>query len=50
MTETTVADQPLWLRVLQFPLTRIVVFGFIMLYFMGWAEARLEQLDDTSPC
>jgi membrane protease YdiL (CAAX protease family) len=46
MTDTTVAGQPLWLRVLQFPLTRIVVFGFIMLYFMGWAQAWLEQLDD----
>lgn len=30
-------DRPLWLRVLQFPLTRIVVLGGVLVQFMAWA-------------
>lgn len=39
MTETSVAAQPIWLRILQHPLTRLIVLGGVMFYFMGWAEA-----------
>lgn len=46
MTDTTVAGQPPWLRVLQFPLTRIVVLGYALLYFMAWAQSWLEDYHD----
>ncbi|WP_229704392.1 CPBP family intramembrane glutamic endopeptidase [Gemmobacter aquaticus] len=47
MTETSVAAQPMWLRILQSPLTRLIVLGAAMFQFMGWAQARLEQFHDT---
>jgi membrane protease YdiL (CAAX protease family) len=46
MTETSVSVQPIWLRILQSPLTRLIVLGAMMLYFMGWAESRLNQFND----
>ncbi len=47
MTETSVSVQPMWLRILQSPLTRLIVLGAAMFQFMGWAQARLEQFHDT---
>ena len=47
MTETSAAAQPMWLRILQSPLTRLIVLGAAMFQFMGWAQARLEQFHDT---
>ncbi|MBY0362866.1 MAG: CPBP family intramembrane metalloprotease [Phreatobacter sp.] len=35
----------LWLRILH-PLVRLIVLGGFLLYFMGWAQARLEQFND----
>ncbi len=43
MKNASIVEPPLWLRVLQFPLTRIVVLGFAMFYFMGWAQSWLED-------
>ena len=42
MQIASLADQPLWLRILQFPLTRIVVLGFALFFFMAWAQSWLE--------
>lgn len=47
MTDASLAGQPLWLRILQFPLMRIVVLGFVLFYFMGWSQARLEKFHDS---
>ncbi|MEH7828141.1 CPBP family intramembrane glutamic endopeptidase [Gemmobacter denitrificans] len=42
MAEAFAISRPIWQRVLQSPLTRLLVLGFVMLYFMGWAESWLE--------
>ncbi len=34
----------LWLRILQFPLTRLVVLGFVILYMMGMSNGFMQQL------
>lgn len=47
MTETSVATRPMWFRILQSPLTRLIVLGAAMLYFMAWAQSRLNQFHDT---
>ncbi|NPU69665.1 CPBP family intramembrane metalloprotease [Bradyrhizobium sp. 83012] len=47
MTDISLSGQPLWQRILQFPLTRLVVLGTALFYFMGWAQARLEQFHDS---
>ena len=41
MTDTTVTNTPLWLRALQFPLTRLIFLGGIMLFMMDWTERRM---------
>ena len=43
MTDASLSVQPLWLRILQFPLTRILVLGFVLFYFMGWAQSWLDD-------
>jgi len=43
MTESALPSRPLWLRILQFPLTRLIVLGFIVFYLMAWTEGRLQQ-------
>jgi len=47
MMEKTLPAQPLWLRVLQFPLTRLIVLGGIVFYMMAWTEGRLIEAKDT---
>ncbi len=47
MTDTAIVPYPLWLRILQFPLTRILVLGFILFYFMGWAQSWLNAYHDA---
>jgi membrane protease YdiL (CAAX protease family) len=47
MTETGGANQPNWLRILQSPLTRLIVLGGVMFYFMGYAQAQLEDFQAT---
>jgi uncharacterized protein len=47
MTYTTAAAKPLWLRIVQFPLMRIVVLGGILFYLMGWTEGRIQHFKDS---
>jgi membrane protease YdiL (CAAX protease family) len=41
-TDASLAVRPLWLQVLQFPLTRIFVLGGALVQFMAWAQSWLE--------
>jgi hypothetical protein len=43
MTDTRLADQPLWLRILRSPLLRLLVLGALLVYFMGRAESLLIE-------
>jgi uncharacterized protein len=43
MTESAIPSRPLWLRILQFPLTRLFVLGYGLFYLMGWTEGRIQQ-------
>lgn len=45
MTDTTVVQQPTWLRILH-PLLRLVVLGGALFYFMMWAEGWLQHYHD----
>lgn len=47
MTDASLVGQPFWLRILQFPLTRIIVLGFVLFCFMAWAETRLNDFHDS---
>ena len=47
MTDTGLAVQPLWLRILQFPLTRIIILGPLLFAFMAWAQTQLNDFHDT---
>lgn len=47
MTNLSLADQPLWLRMLQFPLTRIIVLGSALFFFMGWAQSWLNYFHES---
>ena len=47
MTNSSLADQPFWLRLSQFPMTRIIVLGFVLFYFMGWAQSWLDDFHDS---
>lgn len=46
MSDTVVADPPLWRRVVRSPLFRLVVLGAGLIYYMGWAQALLEEFHD----
>lgn len=39
--------QPLWLRILQFPLTRVIVLGGLALSMMAWTESRILAFKDS---
>lgn len=45
MTDTSLATQPLWQRIL-LTLVRLVVLGGVLFYFMAWSEAQLEKFHD----
>jgi len=47
MTDASLADQPLWQRIVQFPLTRLIVLGGVLFFFMGWAQSWLEAYHDS---
>ncbi len=47
MTYTTFAAKPLWLRIVQFPLVRIVVLGGGLLSVMAWTEFRILDVKDN---
>lgn len=46
MTESAIPSRPLWLRILQFPLTRLIVLGYGLFYLMGWTEGRIQQFKE----
>lgn len=43
MRDARLASQPLWLRTLQFPLTRIIILGSALIFFMAWAQTWLDD-------
>lgn len=45
--EQAVEARPIWLRTLQFPLTRMIVLGGIVLYMMAWTESRIDAFKDS---
>lgn len=47
MPEPSIERRPLWLAILQFPLTRIVVLGAGLIFFMGWAQSWLDDYKDS---
>lgn len=47
MTDQMKPARPLWLRALQFPLTRLIVLGGIVFYMMAWTETRIQALKDS---
>lgn len=46
MTEASHTHVPIWRRILQSPVTRLVVLGAIVFFFMGWAQSWLEDFND----
>lgn len=45
--QTAIPAEPFWLRILQFPLTRLIVLGGIVFYLMAWSEGRMQAFKDT---
>jgi len=45
--EQALSASPIWLRVLQFPLTRLVVLGGIVFYMMAWTEKQVLVFKDS---
>ena len=45
--EQSVPASPIWLRVLQFPLTRLVLPGGIALHLMAWADEQISAFKDS---
>ena len=43
MTDSAIPSRPLWLRILQFPLTRLIILGGGIFYLRAWTEGRLQQ-------
>lgn len=39
--------QVLWLRILQFPLTRLIVLGAGVFYLMAWTEGRIQAFKEA---
>jgi hypothetical protein len=42
-------QKPIWLRILQFPLTRLVVLGTIIFFSMTTNNGFMEQFRPTRP-
>ena len=47
MIERAFPVRPIWLRILQLPLTRLVVLGGIVLSMMAWSEGRIDAFKDS---
>ena len=45
--QTAIPAEPLWLRILQFPLTRLIVLGGIVFYLMARSDGIMERFKDT---
>lgn len=46
MTEHAPPARPFWLRILQFPLTRLIVLGGGLFYLMAWSEEQIDAVHD----
>jgi uncharacterized protein len=44
--ERALPAQPLWVRILRFSLTRLIVLGAGVFYLMGWTEGRIQAFKD----
>ena len=49
MSEATQQGPALWLRILQYPFTRLIVLGAVVFQLMAWTEGRIEQFKDNAP-
>ena len=49
MTEAAIPDRALALRILQFPLVRLAVFGVIMFYMLGYSNNFMGQAANNKP-
>jgi membrane protease YdiL (CAAX protease family) len=47
LSDTTADSRPLWLRIVQFPLVRVVVLGGGLFYLMAWTEGRLQAIKES---
>jgi membrane protease YdiL (CAAX protease family) len=47
MIEHAFPATPLWLRILQLPLSRLVFLGGIVFYMMAWSEGRIQAFKDS---
>jgi uncharacterized protein len=47
MLEQVLSSPPIWLRVLQFPLTRLILLGGIVFYMMAWTEGKIIAFNDS---
>ena len=45
--EQALPAPPAWLRILQFPLSRLVILGGIIFYMMAWSEGRIQAFKHT---
>ena len=46
MMEHALPARPFWLRILQFPLTRLIVLGGALFYLMAWSEEQIDAVHD----
>ncbi len=46
MIDKSLVGQPLWLRAVQFPLTRIIILGSFLFFLMAWAQSWLDEYHD----
>lgn len=44
--EPALPARPLWIRILRFPLTRLIVLGVGVLSLMAWTESRINAAED----
>lgn len=44
MMQHAMPRQPFWLRLLQAPVSRIVILGGIVFYLMAWTEGRIQEV------
>ena len=47
MTDSTADFKPLWPRIIQFPLVRIVLLGGGLIFVMAWTEGRIRTVKDN---
>ncbi len=47
MMEQSLRTQPVWLRILQFPLIRLIVLGAGLFYLMGKTESFIQVFNDS---